>query len=174
MPPGVMQNPGEHGRRRRFSVRAGDDQRVVARQKKFLERLRKRAVRNFAVQHGFDFRIAARQRIADDDDVRRGIEIGGVETVRPANAQAFEQRRRRRIDARVRARHAVPAFGQHSGERRHGRAADSGKMKMHGPRHARTAGSRISRRPSPVAWSFARTPSGSVSIGRGVCPTGAP
>ena len=151
MPPGVMQNPGKHGRRRGFSMRAGDDERIVARQKEFLERLRKRTIRNFAIEDRFDFRIAARQRIAEDNDVRRGIEIGGVESVRPANPQAVEQRRRGRINAGVRARHAMSAFGQHSGERRHGRAADSRKMKMHGPRHARTAGSRMSRRPSPVA-----------------------
>ncbi len=40
--------------------------------------------------------------------------------------------------------------------------------------HAEQAGSRISNLPSPSADRRARTPKGSVSIGREVCPIGAP
>jgi hypothetical protein len=82
----VVQDPGKHGRRRGLAVRAGHDERVVARQKEFFERLRKRPVRNFAVQHGFDFSIAARKCIADNNDIRSRIEIRSVESIRPADS----------------------------------------------------------------------------------------
>ncbi len=172
MPSGVMQNPGQHGRRCRFAVRSSYHQRIVARQEKFFQRLRERAVRNLIIQHRFHFRIAARKRIADHDDVRRGIEICGVETIVPGNAKALQQRRRGRIHACIGTRHAVAAFRKHSGQWRHGRAANSREMKMQRSRHARTAGSKMSMRPSPLACSLARTPSGMVSMGRCVWPTG--
>ncbi len=102
----------------------------MPRQKIILDRLRKRTIGNFSLQHAFNFRISARQRVAEDDDIRRRREISFRKSVAPFYPEAFEQRRGRRINTRIRTRDAMPALGQHSRERRHGRATDSGKVKM--------------------------------------------
>src|SRR6266403_4105922 len=154
-PPGVRQNPREHGGCRGLSVCSRYDERIVSGEEIFFKRLRKRTIGDFAVQHAFDFRITARQRIAEDDDIRRRIEIGFGEPIGPTNPKSLEQRRSGGIDTSVRAGDAMAALGQHPRERRHGRASDSGKMKMQRTSHGRTAGSRISRWPSPEAWSRA-------------------
>src|SRR3972149_1665320 len=90
----------------------------------------------------------------------------------PGDAQAPQQRGRGRIDACVRTGYAVTAFRQHARQRGHGRAADSNEIDgfhaVHVPLVRATAVSRISSFPSPLATSRARTPSGTVSMGRGV------
>src|SRR5260370_24802324 len=103
----------------------------MPRQKIILDRLRKRTVRDFALQHAFNFRIPARERIAENNDIWRWREIFFRKSVAPLYPETFEQRRGRRINARIRARDAMSAIGQQSRERRHSPAPDSRKMKIY-------------------------------------------
>ena len=72
---GDVKNPGEHGRGGGFAMRAGDDDRGVAGNEIFLEKLRHRAVGQFFVEDVLDFGIAARDHVADDAEIRRGLQI---------------------------------------------------------------------------------------------------
>ena len=175
-----VEDPGEHGGGGGFSVRAADDDGMLAGEKFFFEDFGQRAMRELAVEHLFDFHIAARNGIADDDKIRRGSEILGVERGSVLDAERFEKRGGGRIHAGVRARDFVAAFAKHASEGRHGGAADTNHVNvfhfgwMSFPFHCTTAGSRISNRPSPEEMRRAWTPSGRVSIGRLVWPTAAP
>ena len=73
--PGALQDPGEQRGRRRFSVRAGDDEVVFSAQEELLQRLRQREVVELAIEHRLDLRVAARDGVADDDEVRVRREV---------------------------------------------------------------------------------------------------
>src|ERR1700732_5616887 len=102
------------------------------------------------------------------------MQIRCIELMEKGNAQALEQRGSRWINARFRSGHAKALLAQHSRQRRHRRSSDSDHVDVFWFAHAVTAASRISSPPVSDARSLARTPSGIVSIGREVCPTGAP
>ena len=69
---GHMKEPGEHGRGGGFAVRATDDDGMFAWKKFFFNYFGERTVRQPAVEHLLDFNIAARNRVAHDDKIRRG------------------------------------------------------------------------------------------------------
>ena len=126
--PRYLKNPGEHRGGGGFSVRAGDDDRGVPRNEIFLEQLRHGAVRQFFVEDVFDFRIAARDRVADHAEVRRRLQIFFAKSFVPADAEGIEQRGSGRIDVDVRAGDVKAALFQHSRDRSHGGAGDSEQM----------------------------------------------
>ena len=126
--PRHLKDPSQQGSGGGFAVRAGHHQRIVSRQEKLLDRFGKRAIGNLVVEDELEFGIAARDGVADDHQVRPRREIRFGEPVFPANAQFFEQRGGGRVDARVRAAHAIAAFGQHPRQRRHGRAANADQV----------------------------------------------
>ena len=98
---GGVKNPGEHGGGGRLAVGARDDDRGVPGNEKFLEQLRHRAVGDFFVENEFDFGISARDHVADDGEIRRGLQILFAVAFVPANAERIEKRRRGRIDVDV-------------------------------------------------------------------------
>src|SRR6202008_63681 len=104
---------------------AADDDGMLAGKKFLLENFGKRAVREFAVQHFFDFDIAAGNGVANNDQVGRGREVPAIEGAAEWNAEGSKERRGRRITASVRTRDVVAALREHAGERRHRRAADA-------------------------------------------------
>src|ERR1700722_447858 len=71
--PGDMENPGEHGGGGSLAVRSCNDDRGMAADKIVLEKLRHRAVRDFFVEDDFQFRISARDHVADDDQIGDGL-----------------------------------------------------------------------------------------------------
>ena len=127
---GGMKNPREHRSGRGLAVSAADDDGMFAGKKNFFENFRHRAVRNFAFERFFEFGIAARDDVANDDQIRRRREMRRVEGWKIRNAEAVQQRGRRRIDTGVGAGDAEAVFAQHSGERRHGRASDADDVNM--------------------------------------------
>ena len=69
---GDLVNPRQHAGGGGFAVRAGDHQRLAAYKKFFAQQRGHRGEGNALVEHALHFGIAARERIADDDQVRRG------------------------------------------------------------------------------------------------------
>ena len=65
----VLENPRQQRGRRGLAVGAGDDQRTLAANEELLEQFRQRAVGQLVVQHVLGFRVAARDGVADDDEV---------------------------------------------------------------------------------------------------------
>src|SRR5207237_10754028 len=62
---GLVHNPREQRRRRRLSVRTGDDEIVTSAQEMILQHLWHGYIQELAVQHGFYFWVATRTRCAD-------------------------------------------------------------------------------------------------------------
>src|SRR5216684_9409356 len=169
-----FENPCQHRRGRGLSVGPADDDRVLPRQTHFLQYLRQRAIRDFSVEHLFEFGIPTRDNVANDRQIRRRLHVRRIKRIEKRDPQAFEKCGSRRIHPRIRTRHAVPALAQHPRQRRHRRSANSNQVHMFAVAQATTAGSKNSSVPSPSASSRASIPKGTVSKGRGVCPTGAP
>ena len=120
-----LKNPREHRCRGRFPVRATHDDGVFAGKKFFFEDFRQRFVNQLAVEHFLHFDIAAGDGVANHDQVGGRREMRGVELGVVRNAERFEKNGGGRIYAGVGTGHAKAAFAQHSGERRHGRAANA-------------------------------------------------
>ncbi len=53
-------------------MRSGDDERALAAYKLFFDNFSLRAVKELTIQSLFNFRVAARNRIANHDAIRRG------------------------------------------------------------------------------------------------------
>jgi hypothetical protein len=85
----------------------------------FLHDFGLRAIEKFAFECFFDFRIATRNRVADDHTIGRGREMFAFVTVEDVDAELFEHRRHRRIDVQVRAGHVMAARLKHAGQRSH-------------------------------------------------------
>src|SRR5215469_3371579 len=82
-------------------------------------------MRQLAIEHFLNLDISAGDGVADDDQVGRRGQVFCVERTGEWNGKRFEQRRGRRIYARVGASDPVAALAQHARERGHGRAADA-------------------------------------------------
>ena len=65
----VRQQPSGQRRRRRLAVRAGDDDRARAPEEVLANRFGQRAVADLAIEHFLELGVAARDRVADDDEV---------------------------------------------------------------------------------------------------------
>src|SRR5262249_37001460 len=72
---GLVHNPREQRRRRRFSMSAGDDEIVTTAQEIILQHLWQGHVEQLAVQHRFYLRVATRHRVANHHDVRIGWNV---------------------------------------------------------------------------------------------------
>ena len=106
--PGMIENPREHRRRRRLAVRAGDREHPLVVEHVLEEPLRSRLVGQPGVEDRLDERIAARQRVADDEDVRAARDarqLRGVVALGERDAERLELRAHRRIDVGVAAGH---------------------------------------------------------------------
>ena len=87
---------------------------------------------NALVENAFHLGIAARERVADDNQIGRGIEIGFGVGLENGNAERAKQIAHGRIGSLVRAGDAMALQLQKSGERGHGGAADSAQMNVAG------------------------------------------
>src|SRR4051812_49991336 len=65
----VRQQPARQRRRGRLPVRAGENNRTGAPEKMFADRLGQRAIADLSVQRLLELSVAARNRVADDDQV---------------------------------------------------------------------------------------------------------
>ena len=127
--PGFLQNPGKQRRRRGLPVCASDDKIVPAAQKMIFQDFRQRHIKEFPVEHGFHFRIAAFHRVPDHHhiDIRRDV-LGAISSFE-FDATLFEEDRHRRINIFIRAGNFESALLQRGRDCSHGRAGNSKKMK---------------------------------------------
>ncbi len=73
--PGSLEDPRQHRCRGRLAVRSGNHQYVFADQKFIVQNLRQRAERNALIKQPLQFNVAARNRIADDNQIGRRRQI---------------------------------------------------------------------------------------------------
>ena len=134
--------------------------------------LRKRAVTDLPLQHRFELGVAARDGVADHDqiDVPRDV-IGRISAERP-DSLLDEEIAHRRIHVLIRPLNDVSATLEQGGERGHGRATHADQMDAFRVTQRllpRSEGSGCGR-----VETVTRTPSGSVHVGPVVCPEGNP
>ncbi len=131
---GVLQDPRQHRGRRGLAMRAGHRQHPLAAQHMFAEPLRAGHIGQVAVQDRFHQRIAARDHVADHEQIRLQRQLGRIEALDQFDPLGLELRAHRRIDIGVAAGDAVTGLlGQH-GKAAHEGAADTEDMNMHGDR----------------------------------------
>ena len=85
---------------------------------------------NALVEYALDFGIAARQGVADDNEVRLGVEIAFRIRLEDGNAEFAQKIAHGRIGGLVGARDAMSPKLEKSGERCHRRSADADEMNM--------------------------------------------
>ncbi len=81
-----------------------------------------------AVEDGFELRVAARDGVADDDEVGRGIEVGFREGLGDGDTEGAELVGHGRVGGLVGAGDAMALELKQAGERGHGGAADSDEV----------------------------------------------
>ncbi len=89
--PARVKDPGEHRSCRRLAVRSGDDQYFFAAKEFVVQQLRQRAERDALVEDVLEFDVAARDGIADDDQVGLRFEILRIEGLRHRDAEIAEK-----------------------------------------------------------------------------------
>src|SRR3954452_19864534 len=166
----VRQQPARQRRRGRLPVRAGENNRTGAPEKMFADRLGQRAIADLSVQRLLELGVAARNRVADDDQVEITGDVLRLISDERANPFRGEEVAHRRVHVLVRSLDVVPFPLQHRGERGHRRAAYADQMN----RAHWTADSSMTRRGLSPAMMRAVTPNGSVIAGPTVWPDGNP
>ena len=143
---GDLVDPGQHAGGGGFAVGSGDDERFAAFEKFLAQQRGHGGEGNALVEDAFDFRIAAGERIADDDEIGSGIEIRFGVGLEDGNAERAKQIAHGRIGGLVGAGDAMALELKQAGERGHGRAADADEVDVaRRRRHFVTAGSRMRR-----------------------------
>ena len=142
----MCQHPSRQRRRRRFSVRARDDDRLRAPQELLAYRFRQRTVSNLAVEDLLQLEIAAGDGVAHDDEVEiRGDVLGSIADER-RDAFRGEEVAHRRVDVLIRSTHVEPFSLQQRRQRGHCRPADADQMRT-SERHREVRRRPILRKP---------------------------
>jgi hypothetical protein len=131
----VVVDPGGHRGRRRLAVGAGDDERLPVGEEEAGQRLRHRQDLEPALASRGRLGIVATDGVADDDEIRRRLEVVRAVADLWGYAGLLEQGAHRRVERPVRASHAVPLLAQETGERRHPAAADRDQVNVERRRH---------------------------------------
>src|SRR6266404_2751934 len=79
---------------------------MLSRKKHFLQYLRQRTIRDFSVEHFFEFGISACDDVANDRQIRRRLHVRRIKRIEKRNPQAFEKCGSRRVHPRN-----IPASG---------------------------------------------------------------
>src|SRR5690606_17925807 len=125
-----LQQESQDGRGRGLAVGTGDGQRVAAGQYVLQQPLRAGGVVQAGVEHVLDRRVAARQRVADDDLVDVGRDVPGPVALAERDAEGFELGRHRRIDRLVAAFDLVAEFARERGDAAHEGAGDAKDVEL--------------------------------------------
>src|SRR6266508_596859 len=150
-------------------MRAGDDDRARAPEKVIANRFRQRAVADLAIEDFLEFRVAARNRVADDDQVDVARDVFGTVAGERPDVFGREKLAHRRVHVLIRSLDVEPLALEHRGQRRHRSAAHANQMNLHD-----TADSSMTSLGRPVATTRAATPNGKVVTGPFVWPDGKP
>ena len=129
---GRLQDPGQHRRGRGLAVRAGHRQHVTAEQHVLGQPLRAAGVGRAGVEDGLHQRIAARDDVADDEDIGLQGHLVGREAFDQLDVQRAQLVAHRRVDVRVAAGDPVARFTCDRCDATHEGAADAEDMEVHG------------------------------------------
>ncbi len=129
--PRLVEDPGQHRRRSGLAVRAGDGEDVAAGEDLLGEPLRPARVGGVGVEDRFDQRVAAHDRVADDEEIRRERELIGVVALDQLDAEGGKLVAHRRVDVGVAAGHPVPGLARERRQSAHERAADAEDVQVH-------------------------------------------
>ena len=128
---GIFQYPGQHRSRRRLAVRAGDAKDPAALQHIFRQPLRARDIGQALVENGFEQRVAARNRVADDKNIGLQSHLTGCEAFDQLDAGRAQLVAHRRVDIGVAAGHLVATSHGQLRDAAHEGAADTQNMNVH-------------------------------------------
>jgi len=121
-------NPGEHAGGGGLAVGAADDEALAVGEEFVVDERGHRRHRDALVEDDFELRVAARDGVADDDEVGCGLEVGGAVGLEDGDALGAELVGHGWVGGGIRARHAVAVDTEHAGEGGHGRAADADEV----------------------------------------------
>src|SRR5262245_11991490 len=164
----VCEQPPGQRRRGGLAVGPGHDDRARAPQEVLANRLGQRTVPDFPIQHLLELRVAARDRVADHDQIEIAGDVLRLVPDQSRYALGGEKVAHRWIDVLIRTADLKALALQHRGERGHRRAADTDHMDHW------TAASSMMRRGRAPPTTRAVTPNGSVMAGPVVWPEGKP
>src|SRR5262249_21457362 len=120
-----LEDPCEHGGGGGLAMRAGNDNRSVARDEIFLEQLGHGAIRDGVGEDSLDFGIASRDGVADDGEIGGGLEIFLAIAFKPRDAERTEKSGCGWIDVDVRTGDVESALFEHAGDGGHGCSGDA-------------------------------------------------
>jgi hypothetical protein len=130
--PRVLEDPGEHRGGGALAVGAGHRHHPFLAQHVLREPLRPGHVRQPAIEHRLDHRLAARERIADHVQVGPvAVELLGVVALVQVDAQLAQLLAHRRVDLRVAPGDGVAELARDLGEPSHEGAGDAEDMEVH-------------------------------------------
>ncbi len=127
---GAFQSPRQQAARCGFAVRAGDDARVFAANEKLFQRFGQREITPAFIKHIFHLRVAARHGVADNDQIRRRLQMRRIEALINRNLLLLEKSTHRRINIKIGASEAITPLLEHAGERRHARSTNADKVNV--------------------------------------------
>src|SRR5205814_7534109 len=96
-------------------------------------RLRQRTVSNLLLEHGLELDVAARDRIADDNQLDVLADVLRRIADHDRDLLGREEVAHRRIDVEIGPANDVTALFEQRGNGRHGRAADADQVNLHTP-----------------------------------------
>ena len=110
---------------------AGDGEHVAAGEHLLGQPLRPARVARAGVEDRFHQRVAARDRVADDEEVGRERQLVGVVAFDQLDAEGLELVAHRRVDVGVAAGDPVPGLARQRGQPAHEGAADAEDVQVH-------------------------------------------
>ena len=139
LPPGVLQQPGQHAARRGLAVRARNRQHPAPGQHVLGQPLRPRGVGQTPIKHGLQRRIAPRQSIAHHD---QGVarQVPGVVALVDIDTQRRELIAHGRVDPGIAAADPPALLASQHGQSAHERATDTENVKPPGQNKLLTHG----------------------------------
>ena len=130
-----LQQVGNDSCSRGLAVGAGDRDHFAARQHMVAQPFGAAGVGASIVQHRFHRRIAARERIADDDGLDIRTDMRRVVALIQGDAEVFQLGGHRRIDGLIAAFNLMAKLTRQSSDAAHERAGDTEDMEFHACRY---------------------------------------
>ena len=121
----ACQQPGDHGRGGRLAVGPGDDDGMPVTEKTVGDERGHRNVGQAAVQHLFQLRVAAADRVANHDQIRGPDEMSGIEAAVDLEPHRLQDLRRGWVQRAVRPADPATAGVKQTRQRGHAGATDA-------------------------------------------------
>ncbi len=131
-----VEYPGQQRARRRLAVCAGDREYAARGEQALADPLRPGGIRQARIEHVLDGRVATRQRVADDHQVRHLLWIGAAQMLGAIaglqrDAERGELIAHRRVDILVRTGDVMAQLARQCGDATHECAADAEDVQFH-------------------------------------------